>query len=1031
MTRKKLLYLCTLFLLSSISIFAQQMVIKGTVSEATGTKLSGVNIQVKGSGIAISTGFDGTFSIKAEKGSILIFSYLGFKTKEVIANEIIINVVMQEDSQNLKEVLVTTSLGIKRQKRSLGYATQEIAGSVIEDSQRDNFITSLQGRVAGLSVTSTSGAPGSSAAIQLRGVNSMSGNNSPLFVIDGLPMNNSTLDQGLLISNGPNRDTDYTNRGGDLNPDDIESVTILKGPEAAALYGIQAGNGAIVITTKKGKPGEGRISINTDLRVENVYRYAETQQVYQRGSNGVNNINYRRHFGEKYPAGTQMFDNVGNFFQTGVTKKNAVSIDNATDKISYRVSLGNLNQEGVVPNSLYERLNASLTGTARINSKFKIETSLLYTNSKNQKATKGNGGFLLNLLAFPANIDARDYLNADGSRKLITDGTLDTEVDNPFFDVNKNIAEDKNNRFITNISATYNVAPWFAINGRYGIDANSTRGWKSIHPESNRFTTGLSGPTGKTTGGYFEQYADQAVNKNFLLMGTIKKNFGKFNSLFRFGMAQDKTNYSILSTKGEKFYVRDNYYSINNTDPLTKNSLEKIINTRIDGYFGEFSVDYDKTVYLSLTGRNDVASQLPRENNSFFYPSASLSFVFSELFGLKDSKTLSFGKIRASWARVANVPKAYSVLSSYEPKLTTGGGFGYSVTGANPNLVAEINTSTEIGTELSFLDNRLGLDVAAYKRKTNNSIINALRLSYGTGFVISTYNFGDLENKGLEISLKGTPIITDNFKWELGANFTKTDSELLSLPSTLPEYYTSDTWTYGNVRGGSRVGGPLTSLTGYDYLRNNNGDILIDPTNGLPLRDQTFKVIGDRNPDFMIGFFNNLRYKNFNFSFLMDIRKGGDVYNATELYLYQLGLSTKTLNREETRIMNGVLQDGLENSSNPTRNNIQVSPYYQNEYYNTTVVDSDFIERDINWLRMKEITVSYSMNSKVLEKLKVFKKMSIYVTMNDAFIITNYTGADPAVNALNASSGGAGGTGIDYGTLSAPRGVNFGLKLGL
>ncbi|MEZ7499578.1 SusC/RagA family TonB-linked outer membrane protein [Flavobacterium sp. Arc3] len=1027
----KKLFLISLLFLFVQTTFAQTKTITGTVkNKADGIPIPGVTVLIKGTTKSSITDLDGNYTINASSTDALVFSYIGFETKELKVTGSKLNLTLSEGAETLKEVTVTGAFGINRPKASLGYATQGVKGDEIADTQRENFINALQGRIAGLTVTSTSGAPGASAAIQLRGVNSMSGNNSPLFIVDGLPISNSTLDQGLLISNGPNRDTDYTNRGADINPDDIASVTVLKGPEAAALYGIEAGNGAIIITTKKGKNGKGSFTYSTDIRLDDVYRFPETQRVYQRGSNGITNDNYRRHFGEKYPEGTQLYDNINNFFETGIKKTNSLTFDAGTEQLTYRLSMSNLEQTGVVPNSAYNRLNLSLSGTAKLSSKLKSEATFSYIKSETDKTSKGAGGFLLSLLSYPANEDVTNYLNSDGSRRKITDGSNDTEVDNPFFEVNKNRGNDKNNRILTNVSLTYDPLSWLSFTGRFGIDANSTQGFKSVHPESARSAFGIGSGTGISTGGYFEQYTDQSNNYNYLGFGTAKKSIGKFNGLLRVGVARLENNYKILSTKGEKYYESD-VMNINNTDPLTQRSQERIIKRRVDGIFGEFTVDYDKIVFLTLTGRNDVSSTLPRANNSFFYPSSSLSFVFTELEALKNSNILSYGKLRASFARVANDAKPYSISPTYETKSTTGGGFGYSVTGANPNLQAEMNTSTELGTELRFLKDRIGLDVAVYKRKTDNPIINNMRLSYGTGFVLTAFNFGALQNRGLEITLTGSPILTNDFSWDVMANFTKTDSELLNLPPTLPEYYTSDTWLFGNIRGGARVGSSLTTFTGYTNLRNDNGDILINPSNGQALKDQSFPIVGDRNPDFVIGLQNSFNYKNFKLSFLLDIRKGGDIYNGTAAYLYTQGLSTKTLDRETPRVLKGVLQDGLENTATPTQNNIQVTPYYQNEAYNFNYVDSDFIEKDINWLRMRDITASYKFPSELLNKTKFFTSISMYITVTDAFMVTNYTGADPSVNGLNASSGGAGGTGFDYGVLSTPRGFNLGFKFGL
>jgi TonB-linked SusC/RagA family outer membrane protein len=1020
---KKLFLISLLFLLVQTS-FAQTKAINGTVkNKADGIPISGVTVLVKGTTKSSVTDFDGKYAIMAVPSDILIFSYIGFETKELKVTGTTLNIVLSEGSQNLKEVVIMGSMGRSLDKSSLGYAAQSVKGEEIADTQRANFANALQGRVAGLTVTSSTGAPGSSAAIQLRGVNSLSGNNSPLYIVDGLPVSNETLDQGLMISNAPNRNQDYTNRGADINPEDIESITILKGPEAAALYGMQAGNGAIVITTKKGKKGVGRVSYSTNTRLDQIYRFPKTQSVYQRGADGITNTDYRRQLGSAFDPDTKFYDNVGNFFRVANSTTHNLSFEAGTETTSYRLSVSNLDQEGVTPNTAYNRSTASLNATAKISSKFKSEGTLSFTKSDNQKASKGgsggltgSNGYLLTLLGWPQNLDVRDYLNTDGSRKKITSGALDTETDNPFWDVNKNLSKDFNYRFVTNVGLIYDPTSWLNLTTRVGWDVNSGQGYRAVHPES---TGGIS------SGGFIETYYNSTSNLNTTFLATAKKSFGKFNSKIMVGNAVNDNYFRILSTSGNKFFD-PNFNSINNTDATTQRSQERIIQSRVIGFFSEFNIDYDKIIFLSLTGRKDWVSVLPEP---FFYPSVSTSFMFSNLPSLKGGKTFSYGKIRASYAEAANIPSPYSAVPVFQPQLTTAGGYAYGVTGANPNLVPEFRKSFEFGTELKFFSNRIGLDVTVYRTKTVDPILKNMRLSYGTGFVLTSANFGDLRNEGLEITLNASPVKTANFSWDLNANFNKTRSELLNLPSAVTEYYLSDTWLYANVRGGVKVGGPLTTITAMDYLRNKEGQILIDPSTGYPLKDPNFVVAGDRNPDFVLGFQNTFKYKNLSLSLLLDIRKGGDIFNGTEFWMYQNGISTRTLDREIPRVVQGVLRDGLENTATPTQNNILVSPYNQNEYYRSGSIDSDFIEKDVNWLRMRDITLSYRMLPENLKKT-VFESLSFNITMTDAFMITNYTGADPAVNGVNASSGGAGGTGFDYGAVSTPRGLNIGVKLG-
>jgi TonB-linked SusC/RagA family outer membrane protein len=1011
---------CLFFLLFFAGIiigYSQSNTVKGKVTNTNGVPLPGVNITVKGSKTGITTGMDGEFASKAEKGDVLLVSYIGYDAKEVKVTGENLKIVLTEGSQALKEVVIVGSFGRTLDKSSLGYSAQAVKGQEIADTQRANFANALQGRIAGLTVTSSTGAPGASSSIQLRGVNSLSGNNNPLYIVDGLPISNETLNQELFVSNGPNRTQDYTNRGADINPEDIESITILKGPEAAALYGMQAGNGAIVITTKKGRKGSGRISYSTNTRFDQLYRFPETQKVYQRGSEGVSNTDYRRQFGAPFAPGTKFYDNPDAFFQVGTSTTHNLSFEAGSENTTYRLSLSNLEQKGITPNTGYSRLNASLNATTNISSKFKSEGTFSFTKSDNQKASKGADSFLLTLLSWPQDLDVRDYLNADGTRKKITTGTLgDRETDNPFWDVNKNPSEDFNNRFVTNVGLIYDPTNWLNVTARVGWDVNASYGYRAIHPES---TAGIA------TGGFIESYYSNTSNLNTTLLASAKKSFNKFNTKILLGNSVNDNYFNILSTSGSKFYDAD-FNSINNTDANTQRSQERIIASRVIGFFTELSADYDKIVYLTLTGRKDWASSLA---DPFFYPSAATSFMFTNLPGLKDKKTLSYGKIRVAYAEAANVPAPYSEVPVFTSQQTTNGGYAYGVRGANPNLVPEFRKSFEFGTELKFLNDRLGLDVSVYSSKTIDPILKDLRLSYGTGFVLTTSNFGDLKNEGLEITLNGTLIKNANFSWDMNINFNKTRSQLLNLPEEVSEFYNSDTWTFANVRSGVKVGSSLTALTSQKYLTNDAGEILISPSTGYAIKDPTFVIAGDRNPDFVMGIQNTFKYKNLSLSVLFDIRKGGDVFNGTELYMYQNGISTKTLDRETPRILKGVLRDGLENSATPTQNNVKVTPYYQNDHYRFNYVDSDFIEKDINWLRMKDITLSYRMPTDIIKKT-VIKSLSFNVTLTDAFIITNYTGADPSVNGTSAATGGAGGVGIDYGSLSTPRGLNIGMKLG-
>ena len=609
-----------------------------------------------------------------------------------------------------------------------------------------------------------------------------------------------------------------------------------------------------------------------------------------------------------------------------------------------------------------------------------------------------------------------DYLNPDGSRRKVTTATA--EIENPYFDVYKNQLRDKGSRSITNIGANYTLTDWLTLTGRVGLDVYSTQYLFMYHPESNR--------SGGTIGGAIDQATDNNRTFTAQYFATARKDFGKLSTSVRVGQAIYDYNYNSLATRGEKF-LDPNFVSINNT----QKSRNFVRQRRLIGVFGDVTLGYNDLAFLTVTGRNDWSSTFPKASRSFFYPSASFSLVYTDLLPQgRFRDVLSYGKFRISAAQVGKEAPEYSTSQAYESQTTTGGGFSYGFTAPNPFLVPEKVTSFEVGTEMKFFNNRLGFDLAYYKTNSVSQIIRDLRISYGTGFILKVINGGRLWNDGVELAINAEPVRTGNFTWNTILNFTKTNSRLTELPSGQAEFYNSDTWIYGNVRNGARLNGPLTTLTGNSYLRNQAGQILISPISGLPLTETVWNVVGDRNPDFTIGFVNSLSYKNFGLSFVLDVRKGGDVYNATESYLYRTGLSLKTLDRETPYTFQGVLKDGLENTATPPLNTIQVVPYYNNAYY-SAVSDEEFIERDVNWMRVKELTLRYNVPAALLNRSRPFKSASLFVTGNDLLLLTNYTGGDPGVNGANTVTGGSGGFGIDFGNLPLSRVLNVGINLGL
>lgn len=1024
MKKSLLLLLFGLFFLIGQTI-AQENTISGTVtSSEDGLSLPGVSVKIKSSNVGTQTNIDGKYTIRAKAGDILVFSFLGMINQErTVGTATQINVSLRQDSKALDEVVVT-ALGSTVQKRSLGTSQQTVKGEDIAGTQRENFINSLQGRVAGVEVTSSSGVPGASSSITIRGVSSISGSNQPLFIVDGLPIDNKTLNTSVFFSeissttSQANRSNDFTNRSSDINPEDIESLVVLKGPEAAALYGIDAANGAIVITTKRGKVGTGVIDYSNSFRIEAPRGKPEIQQLYGPSAVGSSTFLY---FGDEYPAGTKFYDNIDGFFQTALTQKHNLSLSGGADKVTYRISSSFTNQNGVVPNSKYDRINVTGATQATLNNWLKADLSLSYSYANNDQPRKGAGGPLIGLLVWPQTDDAQNYLTAAGTRRRLTTLATGSEVDNPYFNVNKNLTNSKNNRFITNLGLTITPFKGFNIKSNIGVDNYTNQNLIVRHPESS---------SGFAFKGILDIANDVTRNINMQNLFNIEKfKINKdisFDATFGQSLQDLRSNTDALY--GENF-LDPEFVSVNNT--FVRNARSTLIRRRLVSGFGRATLSYKDYLYITATGRNDWTSTIPTGSNSFFYPSISGSFVFTDVPAFKGlQKYFSSGKLRAAYAQVGKDARPYSYVPALEYKATVGGGYGYGFTGPNLELKPEFAKSYEFGTELSFLNDRLGLDVTVYRKETTDQIINDIRGSYATGYVLFNLNGGSTRNQGLEISLSGTPIKNKNFTWNVLTNFESATGKVLALPNALPESYVSDTWLYGNVRNGNSPGNSTRSLTGLFYLKNTAGSILIDPTTGLPLRSTVFFDAGyDRQPDFTIGLSNNFSYKSFSLSFLVDFRKGGDILNATQQFLTARGLSMQTLDRNEPRVIKGVLRDGNENTATPTQNNIVIVPNYQTAYY-TGISEELFIEKDINWMRLRDVTVNYKLPSALLKKQKLIKSASVFLTGTDLFLITNYSGLDPIVNGNSAAVGGSGGAGIDYGNFPIPMGINLGVRVG-
>jgi TonB-linked SusC/RagA family outer membrane protein len=1008
-----------LFLLAAPA-YAQQKTVTGKVTSEQGAPLGGVSVLVKGTTGVTATNNEGVYSIRAAVGQVLQFRSIGTASIErTVGDSDVIDVSLRRVVTSL-DAIVVTALGQTTEQRALGTATQAVSGADIAETQRENFVNALQGRIAGVEVTSSSGVPGASSSITIRGVSSISSSNQPLMVIDGLPMDNKTLNTGSFASDAPgsttafsNRGVDFTNRASDINPEDIETVVVLKGPEASALYGIDAANGAIVITTKRGRFGLSGLEYSNSFRFEQTSTTPELQKVYGQTSAG-GALSY---FGAPYAAGTTLHDNITPFFQTGVSTKHNLSFSGATqdNRVGYRVAAGSTEQTGVIPNSRYSRINLTGSSNAQVNNWMNADLSMVYSYDVNDQPFKGDGGVFLGLLLWPQNDDATSYLTPAGTRRKIN--TAGVEIDNPYFNVSKNKLGSRNNRLISNLGVRITPFSWGSIKTNLGSDTYTAQYQLNRHPESNY---------GVSVNGILDQ--NDNIVRNLNMQNVLNVNSRELTSRLSVSALVGNSiqdNKSIDDAAKGQDFLDPNFVSLNNTNLRT--NRQTITQRRLLSAYGSVTLDYNRYAYLTVTGRNDWTSTIPIGQNSFFYPSVSGSFIFSDAF--PSIGRFVNGKLRAAYAEVGKDARPYAYRPSLEFKATSNGGYGYGFTGPNLGLKPEFARSYEIGTELSFLNDRLGLDVTTYRKQTKDQIVNDIRGSYATGYILFNLNGAVTRNQGLEVTVRGTPILRRNSSWEIVTNFEAARGKTLALPNALPESYVSDTWLYGNVRNGTAPGLSTRSLTGLFYLRNKDGKILIDPTTGLPLKTTLFVDAGyDRQPDWTSGITNNIKVGKFSFSTLFDIRRGGDVFNGTQHYLTTRGLTPQTLDRDQPRVLDGILRDGKENTANPTVNNIVIVPSVNTAYY-TAMSEELFIEKNINWFRIRDIKVGYQLSGRPLNTLRA-RDASLWVSASDLFLRTNYSGLDPIVNGNTAAVGGSGASGIDFGNFPMPRGINFGLKVG-
>ena len=972
-----------------------QITVKGTVTEAkSGFPLPGANVVVKGTTNGISTDMDGKYSISVPgQSAILVFSYIGSVSKEVtVGSQTTINVSLTEDAEQLGEVVVT-ALGIKREKKAITYSAQNVDVDEISQARSLNVANSLSGKVAGLNFSTTSNGVGSSSRITLRGNRSLNGNNQPLYVVDGVPLSNGSRTDNSDVDTGGSTQPDGISN---LNPEDIASMTVLKGPSAAALYGSRASNGVIIITTKSGAKGKTmQISVSSNFMASSAYNLLGLQNEYGQGETGVYNETSESSWGGRLdgsqvsawqlvrnpnysgPATTSYSaqpNNVSDFFKTGYNLANTLSISTGSDKTQAYFSYTNTIAEGIVGGNKLGRHNANLRLTSELTDKLSLDvkTNYIVQNIDNLLRT-GEESIGTSLYLLPRSIAHSDYKNyqyTDALGQLQQNYFID-EVGqaggNPYWSaLRDNSREDERNRFIGFAALKYKFTNALSLQVRTGLDQTTNKTF------SNRYATDRFN---QNLGNYSELLETvRELNSDVLLSYNTK--FADFSLTTNAGASLLKQSTSTLSSGGR--LSRRNFFALANV--ATMGSTSNLIEKQINSVYGSAQLGYKNYLFLDVTARNDWSSALPAANRSFFYPSVGLSGVISDMVALPEA--ISFAKVRASYAQVGNDTDPYQ-LSPQLSYIGGNGGMVYSqTTAANPNLKPEISSSMEFGTEFKFLNNRLGFDFTYFQTNTKDQIFY-INTPESSGFSRAVTNGGEIQNRGVEIMLTATPFESDNFSWDITTNFATYKSKVKSIFEGRDELILGDGRL---VRSKIIKGGEYGDLYIKGFQRNDDGEIIVSSA-GLPIATNSFDVLaGNFNPDWTAGFKNNFRYKDFNLSFLIDMRIGGEVVSYTQARQAGMGVNTMTLaGRENGFIVDGVVSNG-DGTYSPNTTSVTAEQYWT-EVGQRTPIAEPFIYDATN-IRLRELVLGYTMPNSLL-KNSAFSSFNVSFVARNLFFIVN------------------------------------------
>jgi len=1101
---KKLFLLIILFVFAGVyALQAQTVVITGTISSAIEEEgpIPGVTVQVKGTTIGTITDADGNYTLTVpENAQTLVFSYIGMKKQEVeIAGRTVINGVMESDILGLEEVVVT-ALGISREKKALGYSVQDLGGESIEKAKVTNIVNAFQGQLSGVQINNSDGGVSAGVRILIRGVNSLSasGDNQPLFVVDGVPISNATT------STGSGGGRDYGNMAADINPSDVENISVLKGASAAALYGSRAVNGVVLITTKSGK-SQGRglgVTIEENVMWENPLVIPKYQNLYGQGSaadwnagiyefeyvdgayGGVNDgvdeswgppldgrlipqfdSPYDPETGVRTPTPWVAHpDNIKDFFETGVKRTTNVAISGAKGGSNFRLSFSNQDVKGILPNTDLRKNTINLNSELAVTDKITIGGSAYYIQNRSDNIAENgyDGGNPMQSLSqwFGRQVDMEVLKERWDEIDPVTGLPFNwnhSYHNNPYWTLYKDTNSRDRNRMIGNVNFNWRFTDWLSFRATAGTD------W-SIEDIVERIAQGdvgfQIGPLGR-----FWSYSRRRQEINANARFEFNKTFGDFNVLASLGGEYNHYDYQYRQTYVPQLIVPD-LYSVSNAAAAATTNLSET-HTELQSLFGTANLSFRNFVFLDLTGRNDWSSTLPIDNNSYFYPSVSLSFILTEALGI-ESNIFSFLKLRASYAEVGGTAGAYQLNGVFGAADPYNGNASLSYTETIPplGLKPQRKKSKEVGMELKLLQNRISLDANFYQENTINQIMN-IAISPTTGFTSKTINAGNLQNAGVELQLLATPVQTPNFSWDVTLNWSTNKNKVVELYGDMKylNLYSASWGTYVYAFPGKEYG----TLWGYAIVRENVTPVYYDEektqlshyeysgrpvvgTNGRYIRSNARTDLGNVYPDWFGGINNSFNYKNFNFNFLVDFRKGGVVFSVTDMFGVYTGIleETAAINANGKNVRDAladgggvlvddavygrvVVVDGVETiefldaDGNVVTSPVQNSTYVAaNRYYYDYYGKNELSTFDASFVKLREVGMGYSFNNIGFLKSIGVRNLNLSLVGRNLWIIfKNTKDIDPETS----SSAGNTSVGMETNAIPSTRSYGFNIRL--